>query len=166
MSAILARQAFQADTEARNYQQRAWRTMAHDGRLWRENIAYHERYDEVPDYNGVPDSSVGLAVDGFNPTTNPARLNRARNDVAIGAQETLIQQRRGNTEGIVRTLGATVKAVNTYAEAMTKQRLDDEKVKAEDMAKAARDKYETDTAVQMHNVMGLFNGLAQSTAGV
>jgi hypothetical protein len=160
MSAILARQAFQADTEARNYQQRAWRTMAHDGRLWRGDIPYHERYDEVPD------SSVGIAVDGFNPTTNPARLNRARNEVAIGAKDTLIQQRRGNTEGIVRTLGATVKAVNTYAEAMTKQRLDEEKVKAEKTAQEARAKYEVDTATQMHNVLGLFNGISRSMAGV
>jgi len=161
MSAILARQAFQADTEARNYQQRAWRTMAHDGRLWRGDIAYHERYDEVPD------SSIGIAVNGFNPTTNPARLNQARNAVAVGAQETLIQQRRGNTEGIVRTLGATVKAVNTYAEAMTKQRLDDEIMKAEETAKAARDKYEMESAMTMQNVMSLVHGIARpSAAGV
>jgi hypothetical protein len=49
---------------------------------------------------------------------------------------------------------------------MTKQRLDEEKVKAEQTAQAAREKYEVDTATQMHNVLGLFNALGQSTAGV
>jgi hypothetical protein len=154
LSAIIARQAFQADTEARNYQARAWRTMAHDGRLWKGDIAYHERYDEVPD------NDVGIRVAGYTPTTNPADLNEARNKVALGIEDVIVGQRRGNTEGIVRTLGASVKPVNTYAELMTKQALDEEKMKAETAANAEREKNRQDSAAFLQNIIKQSRGEA------
>lgn len=85
LEAILARQAFAADLEARNYQRRAWNTLAHDGRLSRSHIEYHPRYDGDLEHGGAQ-----VMVAGYNPTTNPAQLNYARNVVSSAMLPTLI----------------------------------------------------------------------------
>lgn len=83
MQEVLARQSFKADTEARNYQTRAWNTLTYAGRLWRGVTPHDPRFDAPPPEVGLPTRGYDRPGVFNTAPQNPASVNGPRNRVAI-----------------------------------------------------------------------------------